>query len=121
MRGRRGLPPWAFLLLLACGSGCALGRPLPEPVLEPGPHMPTVGPEAAADDIRHCRQQVYDAAPVSFLPIQLPPLGAVGPSTNGVVIGTVGPPHRRWESEATYRQAVGHCLGERGYRIKGWR
>ncbi len=108
-------------LLLACVSGCALGQRLPEPMLEPGPQRPAAGPQAAADDLRHCRQQVSDAAPTSFLPLQLPPMGAVGPSTSGVVIGTAGPPHRRWESEAAYRLAIERCLLERGYRITGWR
>lgn len=106
-------------VLLASVLACAPGWPLPQPVLEPNPHRLAVGAEVAAEDIRGCRQEVHLAAPVSIQPLSLPPLGVVGPST-GVVIGTVGPPHRVWESEAAYRHAIERCLAGRGYEIKGW-
>jgi hypothetical protein len=107
-------------VLLASVLACAPARPLLQPVLDSNSHLLAVGAEVAVEDIRRCRQEVYLAAPLSIQPLSLPPVGVVGPSTGGVVIGTVGPPHRVWESEAAYRHAIERCLAGRGYEIKGW-
>jgi len=107
-------------VVLASALACSPARPLPQPVLDPNPHRLAVGAEVAAEDLRGCRQEVYRAAPESIQPLSLPPIGVVGPATGGVVIGTVGPPHRVWESEAAYRHAIERCLAGRGYEVKGW-
>lgn len=109
---------WRVILVALSGalSACAPAQP----VLELNPHLQAVGDQTARRDIRACRREVRSTEPQTIQPPLSPPIGAVGPATNGVVIGSAAPPHRIWESEDAYRQAVEHCLRERGYQIAGW-
>lgn len=105
-----------FVVLIVAVSACAPAQP----VLEPNPHLQSVGDRTAKWDLRTCKHSVRSGEPQAIQPPLSPSVGAVGPSTNGAVIGSVAPLHRVWESEDAYRRAVEYCLEERGYRVTGW-
>ena len=104
-----------LIALISSLAACASVRP----ILAPTPHLHAGGHEAVQRDIGECRSQTQAARPVTIQP-PLPPIGAVGPSTSGIVIGTVAPPHRFWESVDVYRTALARCLTERGHQVVGW-
>lgn len=103
--------------LLSPLGACSSARHLPQPVLERNDHSQSAGDNVIAEDLRACRTEVREAAPISIQPRWLPPLST---SANGVVLGTVDAPHQVWPSPDAYRQAMERCLTARGYAVQGW-
>ncbi|SLM47823.1 protein of unknown function [Nitrospira japonica] len=100
-------------LSLACSST----RHVPQPIVDLGDGSVPIESAIVSQDLQTCRTEVHQAAPVSMQPRWLPPLGT---SANGVVLGTADTPHAVWLSHEDYRQAIEHCLTDRGYRVRGW-
>ncbi|MGH7181337.1 MAG: hypothetical protein ACREJN_05100 [Nitrospiraceae bacterium] len=106
-----------MVLLLASITACSSTHRQPQPILERGDHTLSAGDPTVVQDLRACRAEVREAAPVSIQPRWLPPLGIM---TNGVVIGTVDSPHPVWPSREAYRRAIELCLTAHGYDVQGW-
>jgi hypothetical protein len=106
-----------MVVLLSFVAACSSARHVPQPMLGRSDRPISAGDSAVEQDLRACRTQVRLAAPMSIQPRWLPPLGT---SANGVVLGTVDAPHRVWPSRQAYRQAIEHCLTDRGYVVHGW-
>ena len=90
-----------FCSITACSSGHQDSQSIPASVPE--------------WDRKVCETEVRQAAPISIQPLWLPPIGGGGSSTNGVVLGTVGVPHRVWPTREAYQQAIERCLTAHGY------
>ena len=102
---RRFLRYLVVAVLLCSITACSSGR-------EASPSLLTSVP---AQDRKVCETEVRQAAPISIQPPWLPPIGGGGSSTNGVVLGTVGVPHRVWPTREAYQQAIERCLMAHGY------
>ncbi|MDO8358084.1 MAG: hypothetical protein Q7U76_17035 [Nitrospirota bacterium] len=105
------------VVLLGSLAACSSARHIPQPVVERNGLAITDNDPAVSEDLRACRTEVREAAPVSIQPRWIPPLGA---TANGVVLGTVDIPHPVWPSRGAYRQAMERCLTARGYAVHGW-
>lgn len=105
------------VVLLGSLVACSSARHFPQPVVERNGSAITGDDPAVSEDLRACRTEVREAAPVSIQPRWVPPLGATG---NGVVLGTVDVPHPVWPSREAYSQAIERCLTARGYAVHGW-
>lgn len=106
-----------MVLLLSSITACSSAHRQPQPILERVDRTLSAGDLTAAQDLRTCRAEVREAAPVSIQPRWLPPLGV---TTNGIVLGTVDTPHPVWPSREAYHQAIELCLTARGYDVHGW-
>ncbi|BFU95350.1 MAG: protein of unknown function [Nitrospira sp.] len=102
---------------LSTSVACSSTRHLPQPIIEPGDGTVPAESSTVSQDLQTCHIDVQRAAPVSMQPRWLPPLG---PSANGVVLGTADVPHAVWPSREAYREAIEHCLTDRGYKVLGW-
>jgi hypothetical protein len=106
------------VVLLSSIAACSSSHPQPQPILERSDRTLSFGDPAVEQDLRNCRAEVREAAPiVSIQPRWLPPLGV---TPNGIVLGAVDIPHPIWPSREAYRLAIERCLTARGYEIHGW-
>jgi len=96
-------------LLFLCITACSSGRHASQSSLSSAP----------AQDRTVCESEVRQAAPMSIQPRWwLPPIGAGGSATGGVVLGTVDVPHPTWSSREAYQQAIERCLMAHGYETR---
>jgi hypothetical protein len=102
---RRFLRPLVVAVLFCSITACSSGRQASQFNLTAVP----------AQDRQVCETEVRQAAPISIQPLWLPPIGGGGSSTRGVVLGTVGVPHRVWPTREAYQQAMERCLTAHGY------
>lgn len=84
--------------LLGSLAACSSARHILQPVVKRNGHAITSENPAVSEDLRACRTEVREAAPVSIQPRWLPPLGA---TANRVVLGTVDVPHPVWPLSVT--------------------
>ena len=106
------------VVLLSSLAACSSAHPQPQPILERIDRTLSAGDPTVEQDLRNCRAEVREAAPmVSIQPRWLPPLGV---TPNGVVLGSVDIPHPVWPSREAYRHAIERCLTTRGYEAHGW-
>lgn len=97
----------AFLFL--CITACSSGRHVSQSPLTSAP----------AQDRTVCETEVHQAAPLSIQPRWwLPPIGAGGSVTSGVVLGTADVPHPIWSSREAYQRAIERCLMAHGYETR---
>jgi hypothetical protein len=101
------------VVLLSSLAACSPAHQQPQSILERVDRTLSAGDSTAAQDLRACRTEVREAAPVSIQPRWLPPLGG---ATNGVVLGTVDGAHPVWPSREAHRHAIELCLTARGYK-----